>query len=104
MASFSCSTFSSSCRAFSCSSKLGSGLVGAGCFVAGVVDLPAAFLSVAVADLDAGAGAFLSAAVAGCAAAVFYAFLASSTGLEAVVAGFADVAAVLGAGLLDIFP
>ena len=103
MASFSCSTFSSSCRAFNCSSKLGSGLVGAGCFVVGVVDLPAAFLSVAVVDLDAGAGAFLSAA-AGCASAVFYAFLASSTGLVAVVAGFADVGAVLGAGLLDIFP
>ena len=75
----------------------------AGCFVNGVVDLPAAFLSVAVVDLDAGAGAFLSAA-AGCAAAVFYACLESSAGLAAVVAGFADVAAVLGAGLPDIFP
>ena len=76
----------------------------AGCFFTGAVDLPAAFLYVKVVDSDAGAGAFLSAAAAGCAAAVFYAFLESSAGLAAVVAGFADVAAVLGAGLPDIFP
>ena len=91
MASFSSSALSSFCRAFNWSSKLGSVLVVEDVgFCAGAEVLPAAAVD------DFAAGAFLS--VAGCAAAVFDAFLASSTGLVAAAAVLGAVLVVVVAG------